>query len=145
MKLKYAEELERYQNCPPAEAAPREQDAYRFVHDPMSGDDFTPIAVKDPTREFQDSYSRCISHSLSFFATPLQAWERFRQLQGSFRKIAKRVGTHLAKGRLTAADGRATPINEWGHFSLFEFEGIELSPKFEIVYALDGHGNTPRN
>lgn len=61
---------------------------------------------------------------------------RFEQLRKRHKQIHKTIGTHLAEGAVTPADGLATPIDQGHHFSFFEAAESDICASFRIVEVL---------
>ena len=59
------------------------------------------------------------------FASRSLAIERYKELASITRQLDKKIGTHLAKGKLNGSHGVATQPNDMGHF-----------PK--VIWELDG-------
>jgi hypothetical protein len=75
----------------------------------------------------------CIGWSLSFFETQEKAKTRLLRLTKNKEFIFKKLGTHIAVGQLVKNDGISDSSNDLGHFSHFEYEGINLESKFTII------------
>lgn len=133
MKLKYASELGRYQNCPPDSATPKKTTVFRFVHADLDDErNFLPVAKLWPARRLKN-HQLCKSLALSVF-TSEEAAVRF--FQAASPRIQKTVGTHLAQGDIGQEDGRMTPPERNGHMSLYEADGVEIVDRFSIVTEL---------
>lgn len=71
------------------------------------------------------------------FVSEETAKARFLAVARSNRNVYKKLGTHLAKGKITPAHGLATQAHpKSGHFTLFEHTGIRLKDEFKIVARL---------
>jgi hypothetical protein len=133
--LKYARELEVFENCPPPPAATAVPVCYRFVHDPITAGCFLPHAMK-PTRRrlnrpVKDS---CSAYAVSLFVSEASARKRYGELLRFSN--ADWLGTHLAMVRLRAADGQQTTPRGTGHFDLHEYDGAALHVAARLVGPL---------
>lgn len=122
--LKYQEKI---RDCNLEGFSERERIAYRWVSENISDqNNFIPRALhRMPTH--------CTDWALSFFVTAEQAKTRLNTLCNGRPLIYKALGTHIGKGILEHQDGISDNENELGHFNHFEYEGIDLTPKFQIV------------
>lgn len=137
MELKYAQIINKIEDCPPIKAAPVSADGHRFVHSSITDQrNFLPAAMLNPRRKFKDSHECCSGMALSMFDTKERAKTRYSVLRRMIRSIHQTIGTHLAKGTLTSEDGIATSPTSGGHFDFHEFDGVDLSTKFQIVEEL---------
>ena len=137
MRLKYAADVQFIANCPPPKAQSRHFTGYRLVHNPITEQDFLPIAKTHPARFPPGTDRYCWSFSISLFITGEAIRRKFQYVVSTNRNIAKDVGTHIAEGEITEADGLSTPpTSRSGHISLFESEDAQLNSKFMIVEAL---------
>lgn len=136
MTWKYADDLGRYNNCPPENAVPHCREAYRFVHEDI-GDhrNFKPCSKLKPRRALS-AHDPCVSFALSLYLTKEQAAARYEFLREEHPNFPKTAGTHLARGILCDEDGRACHFSSNGHFSFFESPSANLAAKFTIVEAL---------
>ena len=131
MQLKYADELGRYENCPPANVSPRSGEAFRFVHaDAADTRNFMVVSRLNPARlpHLPDAVC-CSSFALSLFSKKEKAIEFFGKLKNKNRNIHKSLGTHLATVTIDENDGHATADSVEGHFSLYESHSADLSKK----------------
>ena len=145
MKLKY-ETLIKEQNlslsCPNANCISINATAYRWVlGNNFNSDSFLPKILFDqkrnvaPRKNSQDDDFICSCCALSFFNTEDQARSRFLGIPARTRKL---LGyTHLAEGNIAETHGLASPVNDYGHFDFFEFEGIDLGDFFKIISDLN--------
>lgn len=73
--------------------------------------------------------TQCIGWALSFHATQLQSIDKFKRILKDKENAYKKLGNYVATGYLEKVDGISDNENEEGHFSHFEYEGIELNKK----------------
>ena len=106
MVLRYAEELEKYSNCPPDPSVTRDNEAFRFVHEEIGNPrNFQCVARLSPRREFDTDAQRCDSWALSFFASHDKAMAFYQKLKRSMKNIERTIGTHLATGQIWTLAG----------------------------------------
>lgn len=111
------------QPCPdPGRFTPQSRTAFRFVHWPMTANDFLPVAQLDPRR------GGCQAHSLSFFTSVEKARTRW-QLLSERINAAKKLGEWLAQIDLTPQDGIMCAPDAHGHFDLHEYVGVAFSSR----------------
>ena len=79
------------------------------------------------------SVQDCRGWGLSFFDTQDSAKKRLKEIVGYRKNLYKKLGTHVATGNLEKADGISDKVHNNGHFTLFEFQDVDLSLKFNIV------------
>lgn len=132
MDFKYVKDMRGIDKCPPKEASPVEMVAYRYVFETMGDESFLPVAKVTPGRPIPQ-HQRCVGQSaLSMFSCPVKAALKYRATISNHRLFYKRCGTHLAKIKLSHADGIATTPNADGHFSFFEYLTCNLASKCEL-------------
>ena len=136
--FKYASQVSHLTNCPPTSATSLQRQAFRFVHSDssMSNKSFLPRALLLPGRKLKGEQRCCESYALSMFDTEEKARAKFLKLSESNQLIKQHLGDQLAKGSVDPADGLSTKSNSEGHFSFFEFSGVDLSGKFNSIGAL---------
>lgn len=103
MNLKYADELQELDSCPPKKAKEiGSQYGVRFVHEPIKQNDALPNAVISPGR-FPDTDSRkCYSYGLSMYESKEKAIAAWKGLKLSNPNIGKIIGNFLMGGELAA-------------------------------------------
>lgn len=133
LQYKYGIEINKLDNCPPADTQERNGEGYRFVFDEIGDErNFLPVLVLNPKRQITQT-QECSGYALSFFDTLENARRKYESLLRSHRNIGKTLGTYIASGWISNADGFVSPTNAGGHFNLFEFSGCDLSATFQIV------------
>jgi hypothetical protein len=138
MRFKYQRMIDSLENCPPAHYESREFTAYRFVFEDLTHqNNFLPVLEIKPKRinaqEFVTEQAKCLGYALSLFDSLEHAQRRHQQISRYNKNFYKKVGTHVAEGEIASTDGVASPVDENGHISLHEFEGVNLQPKFRVV------------
>lgn len=126
--------------CPVEDAESRNIEAFRWVNEPMTEENFFPTRVLDELKEqdirtFPDGDNlNCLYHALSLYITKKQAIKRFSSFS---ERMQKKLGyTHLASGVIEENYGECTNADKIGHFSFFEYDGIILENKFKIISEL---------
>ncbi|GGI56890.1 hypothetical protein [Winogradskyella haliclonae] len=125
-KLKYQEQIDTF-DPDLTGFYERDRDSFRFVH--KDNDDernFLPAFVIDENRT-QNNFR---GFGLSFFEDETKAINRYTLLNNDMPNIHKKIGTHLAKGFIESEDGISDDANEFSHFTLLEYEDVEISGKF---------------
>jgi hypothetical protein len=136
---KYEYFIKDLSDCPPCHCVGRNIEAFRILFESLDDHrNFIPNSVRDPRRDNspryrEDIYGRCSGYALSFFASLECLKRRYRKYKKSFRNFDKIAGTHVAQGHIFANDGVTTIVDENGHFDLYEFEGSNIRPRFNIV------------
>ncbi|HHR5849466.1 TPA: hypothetical protein ACS7XE_003697, partial [Providencia alcalifaciens] len=89
---------------------------------------------KNPKR-INDSkmLDKCSCFGLSLYATQEQAETVFSELEKTFKKARKSIGTHVSRGELTTSDGVVTDIDDKGHFDFHPYLGIDIKTKFALI------------
>lgn len=142
-KLKYQDLIDSFNfraNCPNgASILVEERLSYRWCLAPIDNElNFLPNHIYDeakgpPPRKNVSADENCSRCGLSFFTTLDSA-------KTIFNKYPKRIRgllgySHIAEGFIDNKDGLVKDDKDV-HFSLFEFEGVELIKKFTIVDEL---------
>lgn len=131
MPLKYHSKIKSISDCPPAAAKAVDRVSWRFVYDPVADSSFVPRAERDATRE-----GLCAGWALSMFDTRAQALAFFAGMSKKSKNLKLYLGTHLAKGQLTAQVGISTPSDPKGHFGLHPNNAVSLPGIFLIKEEL---------
>jgi len=129
-RFKYQEYLDKYKNCPMQDCAEQDLIAYRWVHQPITEDDFRPI-LADPNQanKIIDGDDRmCTGYALSLFKDANAAITEYRKTYERFDRPSKRTrfkegkGTFSAKISITKNDGVSDMPKSNGHFHFFEYD-----------------------
>jgi hypothetical protein len=131
-EYRLANHLANLEDCPPDGFDECEQEAFRFVNNPISSEDFLTHFEKSPNNH----EGRCLAYSLSFFDSLESAKRRYAVLKESIPNFRKRAGNCIARGQLYESDGKSSSTDCNGHFSFFEYSGNDLVSRFEIVERL---------
>lgn len=126
--------------CPVEDAYEQNLEAFRWVNDPTTEENFLPTRVLDEVkgknvRIFPEGDKmNCIYNSLSLFISAEDARKKFKSFP---KNIQKAIGyTHLAQSNIQENDGQCTIADKSGHFSFFEYERTPLKDKFEVIAML---------
>jgi len=142
---KYEEYLQKVREihnieCPFENAENLLIEAFRWVDEPMVEENFIPTPILQALqgkkiREFPIGDERnCTNHGLSLFISQKKAKDRFNSLHPRIQQ--QLAYTRIAKGTIEEDDGVNTSSDKNGHFTFFEYEGVELVNKFEIISQL---------
>ncbi|HUB60553.1 MAG TPA: hypothetical protein VL978_07625, partial [Puia sp.] len=133
--FKYKDQIRSIGGCPATDCVEGERDSYRWVHAEPITEDFLPQALEDPVRrrpiDETDLERRCLSWGLSMYDTIEAAIVRFKQVISRIRG-AKQPDFRTQKGdsvafiQLKPSHGRTSPSNKEQHFTLFEYEDVDL-------------------
>lgn len=108
--------------CPPADAARVQRQAWRFVFSPISAIDAHPVAVRNPRRLTNATdLERCSVWALSMYATQAQSQRAFQSLLKQHPRIKKLIGDHVAAVTISPDDGLCTHAQRNGHFDFFPY------------------------
>lgn len=103
---------------------------FRWVFEDIKDDrNFRPVYDLDGV---PDENAHCKGWALSLFASKKQAIDRFNVRLKSKPLFYTKVGSFVAKGELAKEHGISDPEAKYGHFSLFEYERVDLVPIFTI-------------
>lgn len=140
MEHKYKTLINNIPNCPPASTINQDLESFRFVFADINCEkNFLPPFVQRPRRaNSKNDYEKCDGYALSFFTTLEKAQRFYNYLQKSSSNIHKSLGSCIATGILYKTDGSMTKIQKNGHFSLHEFQGVDLRNRFNIVGEVNG-------
>lgn len=142
-KLKYQDLINSFNfktDCPNGKSTVEKDTlSYRWCLSPINHEwNFLPNHYYDeakgppPRKNFTED-KKCSRCSLSFFTSLNHAKNLFNGYPIRTREL---LGyTHVAEGVIDEKDGVVSEV-ENSHFSLFEFEGVELISKFKIVDVL---------
>jgi hypothetical protein len=133
--LKYNNVTHAQPNCPPDTTSERNYTAYRYVHSPITSNNFIPVAISSPSRNFGPGVP-CSAFGLSLWASEQQAMEKYEKLKRSCKMIRESIGTHLARGDISSSDGLSSEVSKSGHIDLFEYSTCNLESRFTITRAL---------
>lgn len=125
--------------CPPADYVGKNMPAFRWVYESMQHENnFKSQYHKNPKRFLSKADAeKCRAMALSMFESLAAAEQRFRDLREDIgANVYKTLGTHVAKGDLTAADGVNGRIDDHGHFNHHCRQDCCYEERFEVVIKL---------
>lgn len=152
-KLKYKQYLDKFPDCPSADFTEVERDAYRWTNNPLSPNDFIPVALisEPPPRMLDDSDKMCMAYGLSMFDTLVNSLSRYKKEYNRRRphqreQFKQDKGSFIALVKLTKSDGVANipNVNNYGHFTFHEYSETSLVTKvltFNTIFKEDGKFN----
>lgn len=129
MALLYAAYLARCpdQPCPCTERCqPRDQKAFRFMHNPASEKDFVPPAMMPGVQV--KATDKCGRFALSFFESLERAQRRYRLLAERLDAVS-RYGDQIGEIDLTKKDGLMTLPDKHGHMDLYQEENVMFASR----------------
>ena len=143
--FKYEEYLQKVREtheieCPFEDAQNVSVKAFRWVEKPMTEENFIPSPILQALqgkriRTFpKGDKKNCMDHGLSLFISQQKAKDRFDSLHPRVRE--QLAYTHIASSLIEEGDGVCTSADKNGHFTYFEYDGIVLIDKFEIISQL---------
>lgn len=136
MPHKYHALIALLSDCPPAACRAREVTAFRFVFDDLADQrNYEPPFVINPNRKNSAESDEiiCDGYGLSFFNSLPNSTKFYAQLRSSFKNIYLRIGTKVAQVNIVEPDGLCTQVENNGHFTLHEWEGVDFAGRFQIV------------
>jgi hypothetical protein len=136
MPHKYHNHIESLSDCPPTACEAREVTAFRFVFDDLADQrNYEPPYIISPNRRNSaaSDATTCDGYGLSFFDSLAQSTTFYAKLKSNFKKIHLRLGTQVAQVGLLEQDGLCTDVQDNGHFTLHEYEGVTFVGRLQIV------------
>lgn len=108
---------------PPPGTSSIEQNAWRWVANPVSTQCFAPVAIRNPPRLLRasDPVEKCSCWGLSMHLSYAQSVSAFLSVQKSFRMARKVFGGHVANLLITPSDGVCTTADRYGHFDFHPY------------------------
>lgn len=124
-------------DCPMEnELSDHEGVAFRFVHEDTTHPNCSlPNSKINSARKPNDCKKACGGYALSFYVSLEQARNSYSYCVENFKNFKQIVGGHIAECKLTSSDGRREAIASDGHFNFHEFEGTDLTNRFENIAA----------
>jgi hypothetical protein len=120
--------------CPPVDGVEMKIEAFRYVNNPMTLNDFTTyIGLGKLPRQTDSSHIKCKHCGLSMFASIDSILKNYK----NYPQKENLKYTHIASGIIEKKFGICTIPSNKGHFTLFEYEGIDLNTAFTITSELE--------
>ena len=108
----------------------REILSYRWVFENINDiRNFTPPYINNPARDVETP----TGFALSFFETKDAGICRLKTITSNKPNLLKRLGTHIAEGKIVNSDGICCDPDKNRHFDLFEYLGTDLKANFTIL------------
>ena len=146
-KLKYAELISQFPNCPPNNYKQVQMSAFRWVHSFEHENDFRPINLikNPPQRLLDDSDKMCIAYGISLFESLDGACMKYKKLYNDRREHLRPIfisdmGECVADLSLLKFDGLANDPEQknFGHFTFHEYENVNLKLRIKSTYNIFG-------
>jgi hypothetical protein len=142
MTLKYKNEIDQLNPDLTGFIEIEERISFRWVFEENDERNFAPVYKIDKKRlekDTQKGKANFRGWALSFYETQEQAKNELMYWTKDKPEVFKKLGTHIAKGKVIALDGLCEEkCDERGHFDHFEYIDIDFSAKFEIVEKVAG-------
>jgi hypothetical protein len=137
MKFKYQRDYDKLtQSCPPADHVAQDIDpVYRWVFDSIDDErNFKSQFHKNPKRFLnKDDLIKCSALGLSMFNNLIGSVQRFNELKDAMGDaIHQTLGTKIAQGKISLADGVNGKIERLGHFNHHPSTTVRLTNIFTI-------------
>jgi len=124
-------------NCIGATYQEKDTDAYRWTFEDISDErNFRPRALDSQNPQQEKTAKKCTGWSLSFFDSQKNAIEKLNYYCADKPNFYKKLGTHVAKGKIEKTDGKSGDINTSGHFEHFEYKDVDFSKKFKVEFKI---------
>jgi hypothetical protein len=139
MDFFYKEQMEILNSsCPPDNYQQIEIECFRWVfNDIKNENNFKAQALKNPKiLNAKSDAAKCECYALSFHNSELNSRKHFEYFLSQGTHVYKRLGTHIAKGKLEKSDGVSSDIDKIGHFNYHHIFNNEFQNKFEIISQL---------
>lgn len=134
-EFRYKEYLSKYSDCPPKDFVEKNFECFRWVHNPITEDDFLPVPLCTPPRKLTNSDIDCKLFSISLWKDLLTARMRYKEVYENIPRkekadeFIKLKGNLIAKLYLTNNDGVAESPNISGHISFYDYTSCNFLEK----------------
>lgn len=139
MELKYQKEINNYETDF-SNFCERDVLSYRWVFEDINDvRNFIPVYISNPQREEEHKQSNSHTYrgyAISLYSSQQLAKNRLLEITKGKKFLFKRLGNHIAEGKIEMTAGICDEPNKLGHFDLFEYKDVELNGKFTIVEKL---------
>lgn len=139
---KHDQYLNQYEDCPSATCSETERDIFRWVHKKPSEANFIPVPLMsgEILIDASDKKRKCQDYSLSVWDTLELAKIKFleqytRQPPNKQSEYIANKGDSVALICLKKEHGVLSK-NKNGHFSLFEYSGVELHKNIMEIFTI---------
>lgn len=129
--LKYQDDIDDLDcGCDLSGFSEQNREAFRWTFEEIEHpNNFKPVFAIDEKRK----RNTCKGWGLSFFFSKASAIKRLKYLTANKPFLFKKLGTHVAQGKLDKEDGISDKKDNKGHFTHFDYKDVNLSPKFTII------------
>ncbi len=144
---KYQDYLNQFLDCPPKYFQEVERKAFRWVFDDCDEESFKPALILNPLRNLVGDTLKCLGYSLSLFNDKESALAKYQSLVKRKASLVESLGNKIAEFDIDKKDGVCSEpeLQNFSHFSIHEYEGIDLSKKrINIVEIFDSNGDFKR-
>jgi hypothetical protein len=93
---------------------------------------FVPARKKKPKRKLRPE-DECRACGISVYDSEDQARATHHYLQYGHPNSPIDVGTHIATAQLTETHGESVASDENGHFTFFEYAGVDAPSAFRLI------------
>lgn len=132
MALKYQAEIDKLPCDMQGFGEQNNRDSYRWVFEDITlPKNFLPVFLLDDRERVN-----CKGWALSLFSTQEKAKKRLLRLTKNKPLLYQKLGNCIAKGSLMKEHGVSDEAADNGHFSLFEYEKVDLHKEFTIIEKL---------
>lgn len=139
-ELKYKQFIDNYNNDI-SHFEEKEIESFRWVFDNINNlSNFLPIYILDDERKKIDerkNKATSLGYALSLYSTKEGSITRYKKILLDKPKAYLKLGTHVATAIIDNNDGISDLPNKDKHFSLFEYEGVNLTGKYIIVEKIN--------
>lgn len=124
--------------CPPNHYQEKDKICYRWVFESIKDEkNFKAQADKNPSIiNSKDDRLKCDYYALSFHNSLENSRRAFEFLENNVKNARKRLGSHIAKGKIEQTDGVAEEPNDIGHFNFHPSQKCNFGEKFVILEEL---------
>ena len=139
MKYYYEEKIKKLSHeCPPIHYEGKSRICFRWVFEKIENEEnFKAQADKKPSIiNSKEDKKICDYYALSFHDTLENSRNAFEFLENIVKNARKRLGSHIAKGRIDHSDGVAEEPDDNGHFNLHPSQENNFGEKFVILEEL---------
>ncbi|MEI9943986.1 MAG: hypothetical protein WDN26_07150 [Chitinophagaceae bacterium] len=132
MPLKYQAEIDAYNASFNDYSEVENKIAFRWTFEQITHpNNFLPVTKTNPSNK--KAFEHVTGWALSFFETQQQSKARLQYISEDKPKAYKKLGTHIAEGKLQKTDGICQiQCDQFGHFNFFDYENVDFTPNFQI-------------
>jgi hypothetical protein len=142
--FKYADDLKRLPDCPPADYKEVSTVAFRWIHaDIEHQNNFLPALKINPHRKLPNAQLACKGYGLSLYDDLGKAEEALQRQLARRRDFAEVVGTCVATLFIDPPDGAGSVPEQanFGHFTFHEYICCDFSKKVMSITDINTHGS----